>query len=103
MPAARPDRSARRTFRLDCLRKGFPLKEESAVLRTTSMPLRASTNAALNCTPTIADDYDLGAASVSHDPTRIYQRCAQLHRPPPTSTAPPSDALDNRSTLIAQR
>jgi hypothetical protein len=32
------------------------------------MPLRASTNAALDHAPAIADDHDLGAASVSHDP-----------------------------------
>ena len=36
---------------------------------TTTMPLRASTSAALDHAPTIADDHDLGAASVSHDPT----------------------------------
>mmetsp|Transcript_5862 Transcript_5862/g.13000 ORF Transcript_5862/g.13000 Transcript_5862/m.13000 type:complete len:154 (+) Transcript_5862:1230-1691(+) len=67
MPASRPDRSARRAFRSACLRLGFPLKEVS-VLHTTTMPLHASTNAALHHAPTIAADHNLGAASVSHDP-----------------------------------
>ena len=68
MPAARPARIARRTTRCACLRLGLPLKQRS-VLHTTTMPPRASTNAALDHTPAVADNHDLGAASVSHDPT----------------------------------
>jgi len=68
MPAALPDHSARRAKRYACLRLGIPLRD-NAVLHTTTMPLRSSTNAALHHTPAIAADHNLGTASVSQDPT----------------------------------
>jgi hypothetical protein len=123
MPAARPDRSARRTFRSACLRLGLR-REESSVLHTTTMPLRSSTNAAHHHAPAIDADHNLGATSVSHHPklsspphrnfTPLPSRHVTTLRCAPAShdaladnkhdaSTVTHDCLRQRSTLRAQR
>lgn len=71
LPAPNPSPTRSAFLRLGVVMKQRParrtmtMKPRASALRTTTTPLRAPSNAALDYAHTIADDLDLGAASAS--------------------------------------